>query len=442
MSPVERDVAPSTGGPSTGGPSTGGPSTGGPSTGGPSTDAPSTGDPSTGAPSTGGPSTGGPSTGGPSTGDRTEGLAPTGAPASWWRLDLRLRHWRVLKRSFRWGLTAFVIILVVEYLVLPQIAGVNKDLHLLGQLNLGYALLGVALEAASLLSYSALTRSVLPRGSATLARLFRIELSSQAVNHVLPGGTAAGTGIAYRLITEGGVSSADAGFALATEGIGSAVVLNVILWLAVLVSISVQGFNAIYVTAALVGVVLVSGFGVLVVALTRGAERSAKILAGLARHLPFVKAEAVTNLVNRLALRLRELAGDRELLRRAVGWAVANWLLDAASLWVFLLAFHHVINPDTLLVAYGLAYVLAAIPITPGGLGIVEGVLIPSLVGFGTPRGVAILAVISYRLVNFWLPIPVGAFAYLSLRLEPGTSRRRAARELRELLARAEETKG
>ncbi len=384
------------------------------------------------------PNTGRPDTGEPGTKDR----GPTGPPAPWWRLDLRLRHWRILKRSLRWGLTAFVVIGVVEYLVLPQIAGVNKDLHLLGHVNWWYALLGVALEVASLLSYSALTRSVLPRGSATLGRLFRIELSSQAVNHVLPGGTAAGTGIAYRLITEGGVSGADAGFALATEGIGSAVVLNVILWLALLVSISVQGFNAIYITAAGVGVVLFGAFGALIVALTRGAARSAKILAAIARRLPLVKAEAVTNLVNRLALRLRELGKDQELLRRAVGWAAANWLLDAASLWVFLLAFRHLIDPDTLLVAYGLAYVLAAIPLTPGGLGIVEGVLIPTLVGFGTPRGIAILAVISYRLVNFWLPIPVGALAYLSLRLEPGASRRRAARELRALLARAGEAKG
>ncbi|MGH9128418.1 MAG: lysylphosphatidylglycerol synthase transmembrane domain-containing protein [Acidimicrobiales bacterium] len=356
----------------------------------------------------------------------------------WWRLDLRLRiqTWRLLKRIFRRGVTAFLVALVIEYLVLPQIAGVNKDLHLLGQLNLGYALLGVALEVAALVSYASLTRSVLPKGSASLARLLRIQLSGVAVNHVIPGGTAAGTGIAYRLLTEGGVSGTDAGFGLATQGIGSALVLNVILWLALIVSIGVQGFNAIYVTAALVGVVLFSGFGALVFALTRGAERSATILAALARRLPFLKEETVTTLVTRLAVRLRELGADRQLLRRAVAWAAANWLFDAASLWVFLLAFHHAVGPDALLVAYGLANVLAAIPITPGGLGIVEGVLIPSLVGFGTPRGIAILAVISYRLVNFWLPIPVGALAYLSLHLEPGSSRARAARELRSLLAR------
>ena len=122
------------------------------------------------------------------------------------------------------------------------------------------------------------------------------------------------------------------------------------------------------------------------------------------------------------------MAADRALLRRAVLWAAANWLLDAASLFVFLAAFGHIENPDGLLVAYGLAYVLAAIPLTPGGLGIVEGVLVPSLVGFGTTRSIAIVAVIGYRLVNFWLPIPVGAAAYLSLR--PADSRRRTKRRV------------
>ena len=87
-----------------------------------------------------------------------------------------------------------------------------------------------------------------------------------------------------------------------------------------------------------------------------------------------------------------------------------------------------------MLVAYGLAYVLAAIPLTPGGLGVVEGVLTSSLVGFGTPRGAALLGVLSYRLVNFWLPIPVGGLAFVSLQVDPGDtdkSRREARRQRR-----------
>ena len=92
-----------------------------------------------------------------------------------------------------------------------------------------------------------------------------------------------------------------------------------------------------------------------------------------------------------------------------------NWLLDAGCLWIFIWSFGRIVSPIDLLVAYGLANILAAIPITPSGLGIIEGVLITTLVGFGDPRAQAILAVLAYRLVNFWIPIPVGGVSYASL---------------------------
>ena len=89
-------------------------------------------------------------------------------------------------------------------------------------------------------------------------------------------------------------------------------------------------------------------------------------------------------------------------------WASLNWLLDAASLWVFLRAFGGTLEIDALLIAFGLANIFAVIPITPGGLGIVEGIYIPTLVGFGLRRRVATLGVASYRLAQYWLPILLG----------------------------------
>jgi uncharacterized membrane protein YbhN (UPF0104 family) len=38
-------------------------------------------------------------------------------------------------------------------------------------------------------------------------------------------------------------------------------------------------------------------------------------------------------------------------------------------------------------------------------------------VGFGTPRATAVLAVLDYRIVNYWLPLLPGAAACLRLRL-------------------------
>jgi uncharacterized protein (TIRG00374 family) len=354
------------------------------------------------------------------------------------RASKRPPLWRrlVSKHPLRRGSLLIVLALVAEYLVLPQIAGVGRSLHLLRRVNIGFVILGVLLEVASLASYAKLTQTVLPARASRFSRIWRIDLSTLAVSHVLPGGTAGGDGLGYRLLSNEGVSGSDAGLALAIQGIGSALVLNAILWLSLIVSIPLTGFNPIYATAAIIGALLLAAFAALVFFLTKGEERSAIVLKGVVTRLPFLKesaADTADRVVHQIAARIRVMAADRAMLRRAVLWAAANWLLDAASLYVFLVAFGHIENPDGLLVAYGLAFVLAALPVTPGGLGVVEGVLVPSLVGFGATRGVAIVAVIGYRLVNFWLPIPVGAGAYLSLRA--GGSQRTTSR--REELKRA-----
>ncbi len=347
--------------------------------------------------------------------------------------------WRRLlpRHPVRRGAVLVVLALVVEYLILPQVAGINQALHLLGRVNLSFVALGILLEAASLASYAQLTRAVLPRGTSTFSRIWRIDMATLAISHVLPGGAAGGGGLGFKLLTAEGASGSDAGFALATQGLGSALVLNFILWVALVISIPLTGFNPLYATAAAVGGVVIAVFAAAVLALTKGEERAASMLGRAAARLPFLKEDVVDRVVHDLAKRIRTMSADRSLLVRAVGWAAANWLLDAAALFVFLAAFGHVENPDGLLVAYGLANVLAAIPITPGGLGIVEAVLVPALVGFGSARGVAVLGVIGYRLVNFWLPIPVGAGCYLWLRSDGEGGRIKRADALRKMMEEA-----
>lgn len=337
----------------------------------------------------------------------------------------RARRRPRLRREIRWSITAFLVLLVVEYLLIPELAGARKSVHLLTQVNVAYLLLACGLEAASLVAYAQLTHTVLPSGGPSLWRLLRINTSTLAVSHVVPGGTAPGTGLAYRLLTASGVQSADAAFGLAIQGVGSAVVLNLVFWVALLISLFLHGYNPLYGTAAGAGVVLMALFAGVVILLLRGKHWAVDVVRRAADRMPFLRGDALAAAVERIADRLRDLLEQRALLGRAVGWAAANWLLDAASLWVFILAFHKLTMPIDLLVAYGLANVLAVIPITPGGLGIVEGVLIPTLHGFGVAKPVAALGVLSYRLVNFWLPIPVGFGSYLSLRFSRGTAWRR-----------------
>lgn len=351
-----------------------------------------------------------------------------GAGASSHTVSVRRKRSRLraLLPSPIWHIGRLLILaLLIEYLVVPQLAGPRKVAHLLTEVNPLLLLAGLALEAGALLAYAQMTRTLLP--AATRLRLLtvlRIQMTTLSVSHCAPGGTATGTALGYRLLTQAGVTGRDVGFVIATQGIGSAVVLNVILWLALIVSIPVWGFSAVYVLAAIVGVVLLASSAVLLVLFTRGSDRVGITLERTGNKLRFVDGVALRHTFEEIAGRLQELLSQKRMLAITVAWASTNWLLDAASLEVFVGAFGKWVNPDGLMVTYGLANVLAVIPITPGGLGVVEATLTSLLVGFGTSRGVATLGVVAYRLVNFWLPIPVGGLAYLSLQMDRNHSGR------------------
>jgi uncharacterized protein (TIRG00374 family) len=321
-----------------------------------------------------------------------------------------------------------ILALILEYIVVPQLAGPRKVAHLVTEVNPLMLLVGVGLEACSLLAYAQLSRTVLPGGrSIGIFTMLRIQMTTLSVSHAAPGGSATGTALGYRLLTQSGVARSDVGFGLAAQSIGSAVVLNVVLWIALIVSIPVWGFSAMYLLAAVVGLALLLTSGALVAAFTRGGDRVGDWLERAAQRIPFIHASALRGSFDQVSERLNELSRQRRVVGEALGLAAANWLLDAASLFVFVGAFGYWVNPDGLLVAYGLAYVLAALPITPGGLGVVEATLTSLLVGFGCPRGVAVLGVVSYRLINFWLPIPLGGLTYLSLHYRLGNHRRATA---------------
>ncbi len=362
------------------------------------------------------------------TGDASGGgstdTGPT--PRKWW--------WSKPARN---ALKIVAVSFVFYFFVLPLIPGFRKAVDDLQQVNPALLLLGLTLQLCALGSYSMLTRAALPRGSVSIVRMLRIQLSTRALASVVPGGSAAGSALGYRLLTLSGVEGPDAGFALATAGLGSAVVLNIIFWTGLLVSIPLRGVNPFYGTAAIIGLVLITLLMVLVIGLLKGQARAERALRSLARRFRFDEDHAAS-VVRQIAARLRELASDPKLLSAVIGWATANWLLDAASLWVFLRAFGGHVPFDGLIVAFGLANIICSFPITPGGLGIVEGVYIPTLVGFGLSRSVATLGVLSYRLAQYWLPILLGALAYLSLRVGPWSIERRDRLERFRVLAKDE----
>ena len=77
-------------------------------------------------------------------------------------------------------------------------------------------------------------------------------------------------------------------------------------------------------------------------------------------------------------------------------------------------------NPALVLLAFVVASVLGLLPFTPGGLGFVEAGLAATLAVAGISTGDALVATLVYRMLTFWLPIPLGGVAaYVFRRRHP-----------------------
>ena len=341
----------------------------------------------------------------------------------------------------KFGVKTVAFVVVFYVFVLPVIPGFRKAATELLDVQPVLLVIAVGLQVGAWSAYTMLTRAALGESGhkVSVMRLFRIQMSTKALTNIVPAGSAAGNALGYRLLTLSGVPGPDAGFALATAGIGSAVVLNALFWCSLTVSIPAFGLNPLYASAALAGVIVMLVAVGLVIGLLHGQGRAERIIRWISTKFHF-DADKATAALRQVGTRVEDLLDDRQLLGRVVLWSAANWTLDALSLWVFLRAFGQSLSPVGLMVSFGLANVMAAIPITPGGIGIVEGVYIPTMVGFKMRRSVATVGVASYRIAQYFLPILVGGVFYASLRIGPWSiARRERLARLRTLAHQGEE---
>ena len=225
----------------------------------------------------------------------------------------------------------------------------------------------------------------------------------------MPAGEAAGAALGFRLMTLAGVPAPQVLSAAAIQTTAQVGVLAALFSGSVLISLPRTQHSQLYV-----------GAGLVVADPARGRDRARDLAEPERRGRRDVGSDTWSagcrwsarassrRRCSSLVTGVEALRSDHRLLLRTTAWAGANWLLDAASLWVFVAAFGHRLNVDELLVAYGLANLVGGLPITPGGLGVIEGFLIPALVGLGTPAATATLGVLAWRAASFWLPIPVG----------------------------------
>jgi uncharacterized membrane protein YbhN (UPF0104 family) len=150
-----------------------------------------------------------------------------------------------------------------------------------------------------------------------------------------------------------------------------------------------------------------------------GRRRTARAMAGRPDTLP-------TRLAGWLRARVAELRMIRLPAHTGVVAAalmLASWFCDIAVLAIAYAAVGTSPPWTGLLLAYCAGQIASALPVTPGGIGVVEGSLTLALVAFGGAATITLAAVLMYRLITYWACIPLGGLAWLLLRVSAAPER-------------------
>jgi uncharacterized protein (TIRG00374 family) len=317
------------------------------------------------------------------------------------------------------------------HLVLPQIPGIERSLRLVA--GTSHLLVGAAFlaELASELCYAELLgRSIGMTNHRRPGRWFmlRLTVTGYGAAHVLPGGGAAAATVTYGALRRKGLDPEKVGLTLAAVSVLVYGTLGVLFSGSLLYMLLGRDLGPASMAAGALFLVLI-----LVVVLgtyvayrrptlaKNGAERVAHLAGRLLRREGLRrKTEAWSvRLVSRLGEEFRaarqQLAGRSAETPKLAALALGYWAFDVLCLILMFAALGVAADPLVLLVAYGVATALATIPLTPGGIGVFETTMLATLALLGVGSEAAI-PILGYRLFNFWLPIPLAAAFYPTLR--------------------------
>jgi hypothetical protein len=303
---------------------------------------------------------------------------------------------------------------VAAVFLAPKASEAIGALRQLGGIRPSWIILALLGELVSLACFSGVTYLLIePSKRPVLRRVIRVDAVSVALSHAVPVGSAAGTALGSELLADEGSGLPQAGFAKISQSFLSGLLLQLMLWGALALELIVASPSSTYVGLACLSALPAVGVVIFGWLLIRRPDVVGRMATALLGRLPHVKEATVARIVQGASDRARRL-----VLRPAtLGWVIllslGNWAFDEFSMWASLRAFGHTCGIVELTLAFSVAQVAASLPISPGGLGVVEGSLVPLLVGFGTAPSVAVLGVLLWRLFNYWMPLPVGGAAYL-----------------------------
>ena len=322
------------------------------------------------------------------------------------------------RQLLAFGLFA-VSIVAFLYLVLPKLAGVSEDVKRIEKGDKWWVAIGVAFEVVSFGGYVVLFRTVFARGVTQISwRVsYQITMAGLVATRLFAAGGAGGIALTAWALRRSGMAPR----LVACRMVAFMVLLYAVYagsLLIVGVGLATGAFPgggsfAITVVPAIAGFVLFVVTGAIAL-LPKDVERR---LHGWATG-PSRVAHLFTKTVAAPALAASGVRTAMDLIReRKPGLlgAIVWWTFDILVLWAM---FHAFGTPPPLSVIWMCYFVgtLANLLPLPGGLGGVEGGMIGAFAAFGVSFDLAVLAVLSYRAISFWLPTIPGGIAYFQLR--------------------------
>jgi uncharacterized protein (TIRG00374 family) len=311
-----------------------------------------------------------------------------------------------------------VIAGVAIYFVLPKITNVLASWPRLTTLEPIWFVLAIGAELAHFACTFALQRLAL-RSKAWFP-VITSQLAGNAITNIMPGGAAMGAAVQFRMLAATGKDTSKTVGGLTTFsllGVGGLLALPIFALPVILVGSPVnRGLYNAAIFGAL-GFVAFAGFGAVILA-TDGPLRWFGRIVQRVRNAILRKRPPLVGLDE-------SLVRERNTIRRVLGqqWWQAVLLsagrlaFDYLCLLAALRATGSHPRPSLVLVAYAGAGVIGMIPITPGGLGIVEASMAGLLILAGVSAGNAALATLTYRLASYWAPLVAGLIAYGAFRL-------------------------
>jgi uncharacterized protein (TIRG00374 family) len=326
---------------------------------------------------------------------------------------------RISRRQWISGAITLAIVFGVLAYFLPQFADMEAVwASITAMTSLEIATL-VAAAAWNLITYLFVIVPSMP--GLRPGQAFVATQSSTAVANTLPAGSALGVAVTFAMYDSWGFSRSRSTVSMSVSGIWNNFAKLGLPVIALALVALQGGASTGRVIAAVLGVVaLVVSIAVFAL-LLRSDAWAHRVGEGLgraaSRALRVLKRDPVEGWGRAVAkFRSRTIL----LVRARWHWLTLGTLASQLSLFfVLLLALRHVgvsqseIAWQEVLAVFAFARLLTAIPITPGGVGVVDVALIAGLAAAGGSRDEVTAAVLVYRLLTYVLPIPLGVLTYL-----------------------------